>query len=138
MRFGRLIETLLQNARSYIFTTAAPPMLAHALSQSLQVLREDAARRARLTARITQWKALATTLRWRSMPSDTPIQPLVIGSNADTLELSHALWERGIWIPAIRPPTVPAGSARLRITFSAAHEEADVTRLALALREIGA
>jgi 8-amino-7-oxononanoate synthase len=132
-----VVETLLQTARSYMFSTASPPMLAHALAQSLTIIRDDTDRRRRLAARVAQWRVAAAELPWRCMPSETAIQPLIVGTNAQAVRLSDALWDRGIWVPAVRPPTVPQGSARLRITFSAAHEEAEVDRLVAALRDIG-
>jgi 8-amino-7-oxononanoate synthase len=132
-----VIETLLQTARSYIYTTASPPLLASALEASLALVRSDTARRDRLFASIARWRAAASTLRWPLLPSITPIQPLIVGGAGETLGVSEALWERGIWVPAIRPPTVRPGSARLRITLSAAHSEADVDRLVGALAEIG-
>jgi 8-amino-7-oxononanoate synthase len=101
-------------------------------------MRSDNARRDRLFALISRWRGMASTLRWPLLPSTTPIQPLIIGDAGDALAVSEALWDRGIWVPAIRPPTVPSGSARLRITLSAAHSDADVDRLVAALAEIGA
>jgi 8-amino-7-oxononanoate synthase len=133
-----VIETLLQTARSYIYTTASPPLLADALATSLGLVRSDIARRERLFARISRWRNSAPMLRWPLLPSTTPIQPLIIGDAAEALGVSDALWESGIWVPAIRPPTVPPGSARLRITLSAAHSDADVDRLVAALTAIGA
>ena len=133
-----VIETLLQTARSYVYTTASPPLLASALAASLALMRSDNARRDRLFALISRWRGLASTLRWPLLPSNTPIQPLIIGDAGDAIAVSEALWDRGIWVPAIRPPTVPSGSARLRITLSAAHSDADVDRLVDALAEIGA
>jgi 8-amino-7-oxononanoate synthase len=133
-----VIETLLQTARSYIYTTASPPLLASALAASLALMRSDNARRDRLFALISRWRGMASTLRWPLLASTTPIQPLIIGDAGDALAVSEALWDRGIWVPAIRPPTVPSGSARLRITLSAAHSDADVDRLVAALAEIGA
>jgi 8-amino-7-oxononanoate synthase len=133
-----VIETLLQTARSYIYTTASPPLLASALAASLALMRSDNARRDRLFALISRWRGMASTLRWPLLASTTPIQPLIIGDAGDALAVSEALWDRGIWVPAIRPPTVPSGSARLRITLSAAHCDADVDRLVAALAEIGA
>jgi 8-amino-7-oxononanoate synthase len=133
-----VIETLLQTARSYIYTTASPPLLASALAVSLAVVRRDAGPRDRLFALIARWRALASTLRWPLLPSITPIQPLIVGEAGEALAVSEALWDRGIWVPAIRPPTVPSGSARLRITLSAAHSDNDVDRLVGALVEIGA
>jgi 8-amino-7-oxononanoate synthase len=133
-----VIETLLQTARSYIYTTASPPLLASALAASLALMRSDNARRDRLFALISRWRGLASILRWPLLPSTTPIQPLIIGDAGDAIAVSEALWARGIWVPAIRPPTVPSCSARLRITLSAAHSDADVDRLVAALAEIGA
>ena len=132
-----VIETLLQTARSYVFTTASPPLLACALQQSLAIIRGEPERRERLLALIDRFRAGAARLPWRVLPSETPIQPLIIGENAETLRVSEALWERGLWVPAIRPPTVPRGSARLRITLSAAHSDADVDALLAAMSEVG-
>jgi 8-amino-7-oxononanoate synthase len=131
-----VIETLLQTARSYVFTTASPPLLACVLQQSLAIIRGEPERRQRLLALIDRFRAGAARLPWRVLPSATPIQPLIIGENAEALRVSEALSERGLWVPAIRPPTVPRGSARLRITLSAAHTEADVDALLAALCEV--
>jgi 8-amino-7-oxononanoate synthase len=127
---------LLQTARSYIYTTAAPPALAHALAVSLAIIRDDAPRRARLTVLVERFRAGAQSLPWKLLASPTPIQPLVVGESAAAVELSEALFARGIWVPAIRPPTVPKGVARLRISLSAAHTDPDVDRLLSALIEI--
>jgi 8-amino-7-oxononanoate synthase len=131
-----VIETLVQTARSYIFTTAAPPLLACALRASLAIIESEPGRRERLRAHIRRFRAGAAALPWRLLPSETAIQPLIVGANAEALRVSEALWRRGVWVPAIRPPTVPRGSARLRITLSAAHAEADVDALLAALTEI--
>lgn len=131
-----VVETLIQTARSYIFTTAAPPMLACALAASLELIRGDRGLRAHLFSLIERWQRAASALPWRTLPSMTAIQPLMLGSNADALRVSDALWKRGIWVPAIRPPTVPQGSARLRITFSAAHSSGDVDLLSEALADV--
>ena len=128
-----VIATLVQSARTYVFTTAAPPLLAEALRASLGVIRGDRARHDHLRELIARFRARMRDLRWNLLPSATPIQPLVVGANADAVALSAALWERGFWVPAIRPPTVPAGTARLRITLSAAHAQDDVDALADAL-----
>ena len=130
------IEYLLQRARSYIFTTAAPPALACALSKSLQLIADGDARRARLMANIRQLRDGLAGLPWPLLASLTAIQPLIVGDNAATLALAGALWERGLWVPAIRPPTVPKDTARLRISLSAAHEADDIARLVAALREL--
>ncbi len=132
-----VIETLLQTARSYIFTTASPPLLACALQESLAIIRGEPERRERLLALIDRFRAGAARLPWRVLPSETPIQPLIVGENAEALRVSEALWQRGFWVPAIRPPTVPRGSARLRITLTAAHTEANVDALLAVLSEVG-
>lgn len=131
-----VIETLLQTARPYVFTTASPPLLACALRTSLAIIRDEPQRRARLFELIAQFRAGSSTLPWRVLPSETAIQSLVVGDNAAALGLSDALWQRGLWVPAIRPPTVPRGTARLRITLSAAHAEADVALLLAVLAEL--
>ena len=131
-----VIETLLQNARSYIYTTASPPALSVALLQALHILREEDWRRERLQQLIAQLREGLRGLPWTLMQSDTPIQPLLVGANNAVLELSEGLRTRGIWVPAIRPPTVPQGTARLRISLSAAHDAADVVQLIEALHEL--
>ncbi|MBS1189326.1 MAG: 8-amino-7-oxononanoate synthase [Rhodocyclaceae bacterium] len=130
------IEYLIQRARTYIFTTAAPPAVACALLKSLDIIAAGDDRRAHLTALIRQLQDGLAGLPWQLLPSPTAIQPLVVGGNEDALRLSQALAERGLWVPAIRPPTVPKGTARLRISLSAAHREADVDQLIGALREL--
>jgi 8-amino-7-oxononanoate synthase len=132
------IDMLIQTARSYIFTTASPPMLACAIEASLALIKRETSRRAHLSMLVDRWRTAAKVLPWRLLPSDTAIQPLVLGANEDALRVSAALWDRGIWIPAIRPPTVPRGSARLRITLTAAHTPDDVDTLVEALRTIAA
>lgn len=128
-----LVETLLQTARTYIYTTALPPAVAAATRESLRVLEGEPWRRTRVLQHVAQFRHEAAGLGLRLMDSATPIQPIVLGSEAAALAASDALRSRGLWVPAIRPPTVPAGSARLRITFSAAHGAADVDRLLEAL-----
>jgi 8-amino-7-oxononanoate synthase len=128
-----LIETLIQNARTYIYTTATPPLLAHALLASLQIIAQEEWRRERLRALIAQLRDGLTASRWQLMPSETPIQPLLAGGNDAALALSAGLAATGLLVPAIRPPTVPQGTARLRISLSADHEAADVARLIAAL-----
>jgi 8-amino-7-oxononanoate synthase len=130
------IEYLLQKGRSYIFTTAAPPAMACALSKSLEIIRHGDALRTSLMARIAQLRDGVAGLPWALLPSLTAIQPLIVGDNEAALALSGALWERGLWVPAIRPPTVPKGTARLRISISAAHTEADIAQLIGALEEL--
>jgi 8-amino-7-oxononanoate synthase len=131
-----VIDTLLQTARSYIFTTAAPPLLAETARVALQIIRSDRARYAHLFALIERFRSRMRTLPWKLLSSQTPIQPLLVGDNATALALSSALWKRGFWVPAIRPPTVPVGTARLRITLTAAHATDDVDALAGVLAEL--
>jgi 8-amino-7-oxononanoate synthase len=129
-----VVEWLIQKARPYIYTTAAPPMLAACLLESLRLIATDGARRTLLQRRIAQLRrGLASLQRGRLLESATPIQPLLVGENADAVRWSQQLLQRGILVPAIRTPTVPAGTARLRITLSAAHTEDDVERLVEAL-----
>jgi 8-amino-7-oxononanoate synthase len=130
------IDYLLQKGRSYIFTTAQPPALACALSKSLQLIAEGDARRAHLMARIAQLRDGLSHLPQPLLPSITAIQPLIVGDNDAAVQLSQALWERRLWLPAIRPPTVPPGTARLRISLSAAHTEADIDALISALHAL--
>jgi 8-amino-7-oxononanoate synthase len=124
-----LIESLIQRARTYIYTTALPPAVAAATRAALRVMRSEPDRRARVLAHAAAFRDGATALGLDPMPSRTPIQPLLVGTEARALAASAALLDLGIWVPAIRPPTVPAGASRLRFTFSAAHTGADVARL---------
>lgn len=128
-----LIETLIQRARTYIYTTALPPAVAEATRASLRIVREEPWRRAHLHALVARFRRGARELGFTLLESATPIQPLILGSAAAALEASHRLREADILVPAIRPPTVPEGGARLRITFSAAHTESQVDRLLEAL-----
>jgi 8-amino-7-oxononanoate synthase len=128
-----VIEWLVQRARSYVYTTGSPPALAAALVESLRLVEHDEWRRTRLREHVARLRTGLAGLPWKLAPSDTPIQALMVGSNALALELMDALLAAGIWVPAIRPPTVPAGTARLRISLSAAHETEDVDRLVEAL-----
>lgn len=130
-----LIETLIQFARPYIYTTSQPPALACATLKSLELLRTEHWRREYLTALIKQFRAGAQALGLELMDSFTPIQPILIGDSGRALRLSQLLRERGVMVTAIRPPTVPAGSARLRVTLSAAHSEAQVQLLLQALEQ---
>jgi len=132
-----LIEWLLQKTRTYIFATSAPPLLASALRASLRIMEAADDRRTHLDGLIAQLRqGLATLppeLGWHLLPSHTAVQALVIGSNKAALAAMESLRQRGLWVPAIRPPTVPAGTARLRIALSAAHTAADVEELLAAL-----
>lgn len=131
-----VVDTLINNASSYVYTTATPPALANAVLASLRLISQGTAQRAHLQRLIAQLRSGLRDLRWPLMPSNTAIQPLLIGDNQAALDLSNALRERGIWVAAIRPPTVPQGTARLRITLSAAHSMIDVTRLTGTLHEL--
>ena len=131
-----VIETLVQRARTYIYTTATPPMLAHALIASIGIIAAEGWRRDSLHRLIDQLKRGTAGLRWQLMASDTAIQPLQIGDNAEAVRVAAALALRGIQVPAIRPPTVPQGTARLRISLSAAHSEEDVAQLIDALHQV--
>jgi 8-amino-7-oxononanoate synthase len=133
-----VIETLVQTARPYLYTTAAPALVAEALRAALSVIREDHARRRHLHALIARFRAGTRALPWRLLPSDTAIQPLVVGASAAAVALSERLATHGVWVPAIRPPTVPANTARLRISLSAAHSDADVDALLAALHACAA
>ena len=133
-----LVETLVQRARTYIYTTAMPPLLAHALAASLELIATEDWRRAHLRALIATLKAGLRGSRWPLLPSDTPIQPLVIGGSAEAVAVSERLAESGLLVPAIRPPTVPRGTARLRISLSADHRAEDVDGLAAALMALQA
>ncbi|RRQ22106.1 8-amino-7-oxononanoate synthase [Thiohalobacter thiocyanaticus] len=128
-----LIETLIQQARSYVYTTAPPAALAEATRAALRLCREEGWRRDKLQALVGRFRTGAAQLGLPLMESDTPIQPLLIGDTRAATRLSAALERAGILVPAIRPPTVPEGAARLRISFSAAHDEAQVDRLLDAL-----
>jgi 8-amino-7-oxononanoate synthase len=132
---SEVIETVLQRARTYVYTTAAPALLAAAVEASLDLIRDEEWRRERLRRLIATLKQSLQRAELALAPSDTPIQPLVIGANSKAVAVSAVLRERGILVPAIRPPTVPEGTARLRVSLSAAHSEDDVTRLAAALRD---
>jgi 8-amino-7-oxononanoate synthase len=133
-----VIELMIQRARPYIYTTAAPPALAHALMTSIDIIGGDegASRRAHLQALIAQLNDELKLRRWQRIASCTAIQPIIIGSNEEALRIGAALYGKGLWVPAIRPPTVPVGTARLRVTLSAAHTQQEVAQLAAALNEL--
>jgi 8-amino-7-oxononanoate synthase len=124
-----LVETLIQRARTWIYTTAAPPALACATSAALQLACSEGWRRERLIALIRRFRAGARQLELPLLESETPIQPLLAGDAGKASRMSAALRKQGILVTAIRPPTVPVGTARLRITFSAAHSDGHVDRL---------
>ena len=131
-----LIEWLLQRARTYIFSTGASPAMACALLASLQLIADGDARRAHLRQLTAQLRDGLAATRWRLLPSPTAIQPVIIGDNHEAVRVAGALFERGLWVPAIRPPTVAKGSARLRVSLSAAHRSEHVLQLINALRDL--
>lgn len=132
------IEWLIQKGRPYIYSTATPPAIAHTLLTSLELIEgeEGQNRRAHLRQLIEIWKNEMVFAQWEKSFSSTPIQPVILGSNANALLAAKLLDEAGYWIPAIRPPTVPNGSARLRITFSANHSVDDLRQLIYQLKQI--
>jgi len=131
-----LIETLVQDARTYVYTTALPPALAEAARAAVEVAGIEGWRRGRVLENVRRFRQGARQLGLPLGPWETPIQPLVLGTNAAALAASRGLRERGLLVTAVRPPTVPKGTARLRITFSAAHESAHVDRLLDALSAV--
>ena len=128
-----LIEFLIQSARSSVYTTALPPAVAEATRASLRIVQDEAWRRVALRERIAQFRHGAHQLGFKLLDSPTPIQPLILGDAGVAVQVSEALRQRGILVPAIRPPTVPAGSARLRISLCALHSAQHVEQLLAAL-----
>ncbi len=128
-----LIEYLIQKSRSYIYTTALPPAVAEATLTSLRILQEESGRRERLKQLIGRFRLGAKRLGIELLPSETPIQPILIGESERATAISERLLKRGIWVSAIRPPTVPKGSARLRVTLSAEHSDDQLDKLLDAL-----
>jgi 8-amino-7-oxononanoate synthase len=126
---AELIEYLIQRARTYIYTTALPPAVAEATRASLRLLIEESWRREKLRGLIERFRLGAGQLGLKLMDSQTPIQPVIIGGNKEALQASQSLLEAGFFVVAIRPPTVAVGTARLRITLSAAHEDAQIDSL---------
>jgi 8-amino-7-oxononanoate synthase len=132
------IEWILQTARTYLFSTATPPMIAAALRESLKMIDDDHARRAHLHELIARFSNSLKLKCSRLPPSQTAIQPIIVGDNSSALHMARELQARGMWVPAIRPPTVPRGTARLRVSLSAAHTIDDVMNLIVALSDIDA
>ena len=130
-----LIETLIQRARTYVFTTAMPPAIMAATRQSLKLCQEESWRRDKLVSLVSRFRQGAEQLGLSLMPSETPIQPVVLGSNEAVMSASRSLKDNGILVGAIRHPTVKKSSERLRITFSASHTESQVDALLLGLEE---
>lgn len=133
----RVIEWLLQRARTYVFSTASPPMMSAALIAALKIIRTEDWRRQHLRHLAQRLRDGLVGLPWQLLPSQTAIHPLILGDNQLALDVMAELRAQGIWVPAIRPPTVPKGTARLRISLSAAHSEEQVDQLVAALHAAG-
>ena len=131
-----VVEWLLQRARTYIFTTGSSPAMACALLAGLDLIEHGDERRRQLRQLTAQLRDGLADTRWQLMPSPTAIQPVIIGDNHEALRVANALFTRGLWVPAIRPPTVPKGTARLRVSLTAAHTGEQVAQLVDALREL--
>jgi len=131
-----LIESIIQKARSYIYTTALPPAIAAATRTSLLYVKQDNWRRDKLKKLVQRFQAGARQLGLSLMPSESAIQPIVLGGSQQAVKASDYLFQHGFWVSAIRPPTVPQGSARLRITFSALHNEQQIDQLLGALEHL--
>ena len=130
-----VIDYLIQTAKSYVYSTPAPPALSATLSASVRLIEQGDALRTHLRMLIAQLKSELHLTQWQLMPSETSVQPLLIGGNLEAVSVSKFLQNMGILVPAIRPPTVPKGTARLRISLSAAHTKEDIMRLISALHE---
>ncbi|WP_113721137.1 8-amino-7-oxononanoate synthase [Aeromonas salmonicida] len=128
-----LVDYLVNFARHYVYSTHMPAAQACAVSKSIALVRAADESRAHLARLITRFRQGTAALGWQLGASNTPIQPLLVGESSAALQLAARLRDRGVWVSAIRPPTVPVGTARLRITLSAAHSEQDVDRLLEAL-----
>ncbi len=130
-----VIEWLIQKARTYIYTTASPPHLCLAILASLKIIGAECWRRERLQQHITQLQSELVDTGFALLPSATPVQALIVGPNEAALQLANQLRQHNIWVPAIRPPTVPANTARLRISLSADHTAEDISLLISALKQ---
>ena len=130
-----VIDYLIQTAKSYVYSTPAPPALSATLTASVQLIEQGDDLRSHLYSLIDYLKNNLNCKKWTLMPSQTSVQPLLVGNNQDALALSEFLQLRGILVPAIRPPTVPAGTARLRISLSASHSLDDVKKLIRAIHQ---
>jgi len=130
-----VIDYLIQTAKSYVYSTPAPPALSATLTEAVNLIEQGDHLRAHLQRLIATLKQHLQLKKWQLMPSETAVQPLILGNNYEAVKLSEYLQYLGILVPAIRPPTVPVNTARLRISLSAAHTEADIVQLAKALNE---
>jgi len=133
---AEVVDSLVQRARTYMYTTATPPLLAAAVAKSLELIRDGDGLREHLRALIARLRERLQPRRWHLLPSQTAIQPLVIGASDEAMAVSEKLAAEGLLVPAIRQPTVPRGTARLRVSLSAAHTLSDVERLAGALNRL--
>ncbi len=133
-----MIDFLINRARTYIYTTALPPAVAAASRAALRLIQREAWRRERLNAHIERFRRGAAQLGLKLLPSQSAIQPLILGTEETTSAASAVLLDAGFLVTPIRPPTVPAGTSRLRITLSTAHETADIDRLLEALAALPA
>jgi 8-amino-7-oxononanoate synthase len=131
-----LVQWLVNTARTYIFTTAHPPAQAAAILASLQVMQQEGWRREQVQQHILTLRQFMHDKSLRLLSSRSPIQAIIIGSNEAAVGMAAALREQGVWIPAIRPPTVPAGTARLRVSLSAGHTAGDLAALLAALQQV--
>ena len=130
-----VIEYLIQKANSYVYSTPAPPALSATLSTSVNLIEQGDHLRSHLRTLIAYLKDNLNSKKWQLMPSDTAVQPLVVGGNHEALALSEYLQSCGVLVPAIRPPTVPVGTSRLRISLSAAHSIEDIQKLIKVLHQ---
>jgi 8-amino-7-oxononanoate synthase len=130
-----VIDYLIQTAKSYVYSTPAPPALSATLSASVKLIEQGDHLRSQLRLLMATLKTHLALNKWQLMPSDTAVQPLLVGSNHDVLALSEYLQTKDILVPAIRPPTVPKNTARLRISLSAGHTEANIIQLAQTINE---
>ena len=132
----KIIDWIIQKGRSYIYTTASPPFIAYALSKSVDLISENKLQKT-LKNNILYFKDKLDKKKWKPVTSETAIQPLLVGKALKALKIENQLYINGIWVPAIRPPTVPEGTSRLRLTFSAAHKQQHIDKLLKTLEGIG-
>lgn len=128
------IDSLIQHARSYIYTTALPPSIASATRAAIKIIQTEPERRDKLNANITYFRQAIDELNLKTLDSKTAIQPILLGDSETALQATELLRQHGLWITAIRPPTVPEGTARLRITISCEHHQNDIDQLITVLR----
>jgi glycine C-acetyltransferase/8-amino-7-oxononanoate synthase len=131
-----MIDLLINSSRPFIYTTGLPPAICAASSAGLKILQQEPDRLQRLKTNTQYLRNELKNLGMNILGEQTPILPLLIGDSNLALQLSQQLWDKGIWIPAIRPPTVPRNGARLRITVSSEHNPADLDRLIQTLKEV--